>query len=66
MLSGIEYVSLHSRVTVSVLFLLQMLFKALLKIGEGLIHNKDLRDFFSDLVEKVRYVISLLVLDLCG
>ncbi|XP_062503003.1 acidic fibroblast growth factor intracellular-binding protein-like isoform X2 [Corticium candelabrum] len=28
------------------------LFKALLKIGEGLIHSKELKDFFSDLVEK--------------
>ncbi|XP_065832673.1 acidic fibroblast growth factor intracellular-binding protein B-like isoform X2 [Oscarella lobularis] len=27
-------------------------FKTLLKIGEGLVHSKDLKDFFSDIVEK--------------
>lgn len=38
------------------------LFKALLKIGEGLMHSKDLRDFFSDLVEK--FIEPCRILDL--
>lgn len=33
--------------------LLQQLNKSLLKIGEGLVHKTELKDFFSDLVEKV-------------